>query len=241
MSLDAGMVGKTIKVGVAKVLEDAGTGADLTATLTAEIPRRNGGLARRLTWSETGNQWHSSPTTKTVAAGEEVTFPNVPPTNSAGWRLDGVTPSLGATGHVFTYTLTMQATVAGQRLTLLSESFVLPEDAPDEIDADTLIEASASSGATINIVDQWSGLVAAAQAAAAAAAASVGTVVTGVSTALAALDLPADGVLLSRLYARIVAAADVDAYVAQLEATLPPGTPYTFMVRPFDIIEGITP
>lgn len=42
------------------------------------------------------------------------------------------------------------------------------------------------------------------------------------------------------LFPRIVDAGDVDNFATYLNTILPPGTAYTFMVRPFDIIEGVT-
>lgn len=188
MSLDGGMVGKTITAGVAKAIEDSGSSIALTATLTANIPKRNNGQAKRLTWSGTGNQWHSSPTVKSVDAGTAIQFDSVPATNSTGWRLDGATPVLGSTDHVFTYTLAVSAKIGVKSVSLLSVNFVLSESDPDTIDVDTLLEAGATTGATISVVDQWSALVDAATTAAVANDAGVAALIASGTATPAALD-----------------------------------------------------
>jgi len=163
------MVGKTIRAGVAKALENGGSGLKLTATLTANIPKRNNGQPRRLTWAGTGNQWHSAPTTLTVNEGEEVTFADVPATNSTGWRLDGQAPELGPTDHVFTYTLSVSAKQGAKTTSMLTATFTIAENDPSSIDVDTLMEATTASGAVVSIVDNWTALTEAAAASAAAA------------------------------------------------------------------------
>ncbi|WP_459982616.1 right-handed parallel beta-helix repeat-containing protein [Nocardioides sp. AN3] len=164
--LDSGMVGKSVTAGTGRAIENEGAPIALTATLTANLPKRNNGQARRLTWAGTGNQWHSSPTVKNVNAGEQIQFDNVPATNSTGWRLDGAVPDLGSTGHVFTYTLMVSGRLGAKTIQLLSITFVLSESDPDTIDVDTLLEAGSTTGATISVVDIWSAQIAAAQAAA---------------------------------------------------------------------------
>ena len=173
MTLDSGMVAKSVTAGTGRAIENEGAPIALTATLTANLPKRNNGQARRLTWAGTGNQWHSSPTVKNVNAGEQIQFDNVPATNSTGWRLDGAVPDLGSTGHVFTYTLSVSGRIGVKTIQLLSVNFALSESDPDTIDVDTLLEAGSTTGATISVVDIWSAQVAAAAASAAAAEAAM--------------------------------------------------------------------
>lgn len=135
MALDPGMVGKTVNVGVSKIIEDGGEGMPITATLIANLPRRSnssGSPRRRLTWAETGNEWNSRPTKLTAYPGESVEFVDVPCCDQDGWRLDGLPVSERSVA--FTYTIRVDNGIS----TTMIGPFILRVTDDDPVDADLL-------------------------------------------------------------------------------------------------------
>ncbi|TSD68146.1 hypothetical protein [Aeromicrobium piscarium] len=130
--------------------------------------------SRGLTWQGTGMQFPNlGASADRSTAGGEVTW-TLPATNVAGW-LDLKSRSPidvdGGERHTHSYTATIRILRGGKQAgaPVKIGPFVLPEGS-GPVDLDTLIPAEGVQGQLISIPDQWSALVAEAQAAADGAA-----------------------------------------------------------------------
>ena len=132
--------------------------------------------SRGLTWQGTGMQFPNlGASADRSTAGGEVTW-TLPATNVAGW-LDLKSRSPidvdGGERHTHSYTATIRILRGGKQAgaPVKIGPFVLPEGS-GPVDLDTLVGAEGVQGQLISIPDQWSALVAQAQAAADGAAES---------------------------------------------------------------------
>ena len=213
MALEAGMTGKELRVGTGWTLEDAGSGAVITATLTANLKRRgNTPAPMRLKWGPTKNQWWSSPRKLTSTAGSELVFVDVPCVDLAGWKYDGQEIDLTDGKVAFTYTLTVRHENEVQTI----GPFVVLGTDPAVIDVDGIVDVATTVGGVIGVdlttpVTESQAAAAAAAASAADAEAAAAAAVAPTDTQVAALvadDGSATAAALSATYGAVLLATD---------------------------------
>lgn len=197
MSYPAGVTTRTVRVGPGIVIESA---EDLRMQVRVIA-------SNDLVWQATGTLFRAVETTSGAEPGDSVLMP-MPITDQDGWLRNGVAVDVSAGGQTHTYTATVEFF---QGDVVLSSSVLGPFALPDgdsPVDIATLLPVGIDDdGIEINVPDQWSEMLLAAQSAADAAAASAAAASAATDAAVHdIIDTPTSEtrVLLDELYAAIV-------------------------------------
>lgn len=165
MALPVGVTTRVVTLGPGTTIE-AGDALGVRATVKA---------SRDLVWSATGTAVRSVEKVYENEAGLELEF-ELPVTDQAGWLLNGAVVDVTDGKQSHYYVITVEFFTAGGSRPVSAGvigPISLPTGDGSPVDADKLIPATTTGGATISLPDSWSEAVALAQAAAAEAAAAV--------------------------------------------------------------------